>query len=277
MRAIGGLTGLLAAMAASSGASAELLVAPLRQVVTAKSPVVRYQISNPSDRFVEARIGWIDLSATPDGYVTANADDRPALSAAPFLVVSPARLRLEPGARAEVVVRLKKGAAIPAGERRSHLLIETSPARTPLRRASSGLEADVGLGVSTPVILRGGYSAPAVAFGQSMLTRDEGGLLAFETTLTIAGKFSAYGTLEAALVTEGRKESLAQLANVAVYPDAGARRLALPLGRERLPGGTLQVTFTGAPEAGGGAFAEKAFEVEPPETAPNPAEISAGR
>lgn len=276
MRAIAGLAGL-AALLAASGAGAELLVAPLRQVVTTKTSVVRYQISNPSDRFVDARVQWIDLQATREGYSAASADARPALSAAPFLVVSPARLRLEPGARAEVVVRLKKGVAVPAGERRSHLLIETTPARTPLRRASSGLEADVGLGVSTPVILRGGEASPAVAFEQSKLVRDENGLLAFETTAVLTGKFSAYGMLEAALVADGRKERLAYIANVAVYPDAGARRLVLPLARERLPHGTLYLTFTGAGEMRGRALAQKSFEVAPPEPAPAPRNVSADR
>lgn len=272
MKAIALFSGF-AALLAAQGAAAELLVAPLRQVITAKTPVARYQISNPSDRFVDARVGWIDLSATPDGYVTASASARPDLSAAPWLVVSPARLRLEPGARAEVVVRLKKGAAIPAGERRSHLLIETSPARTPLRRASAGLEADVGLGVSTPVILRGGYAAPAVGFDQSKLVRDDHGALVFETTLKSAGRYSAYGTIEAILVSGDRKERIARIANIAVYPDAGARRLALPLGREHLPGGMLRVTFTGDGETGGRALAEKSFEIGPPE----PARVSAGR
>lgn len=276
MKPIRAFAGLAAALW-TTGANADLMVSPLRQVVTAKTPVVRYQISNPSDRFVDARIDWIDLSATPDGYVTASASARPFLSAAPYLVVKPARLRLEPGARAEVVVRLKKGAAIPAGERRSHLLIETTPARTPLRRASSGLEADVGLGVSTPVILRGGESSPAVAFEQSRLIRDEAGLLAFETTAVLSGKFSAYGTLEATLLSEGRKEHLARIANIAVYPDAGARRLVLPLARERLPQGALHLTFTGAGEMRGKSLASKLFEVAPPEPAPAPRNVSADR
>jgi hypothetical protein len=273
MKAIGVLATLAAALI-SPATSAELLVAPLRQVVTAKTPVVRYQISNPSDRFVEARVGWIDLSATPDGYETAVAAARPALSAAPYLVVSPARLRLEPGARAEVVVRLKKGAAIPAGERRSHLLIETSPARTPLRRASTGLEADVGLGVSTPIILRGGFAPPAVAFAQSKLVRDENGLLAFETTLESAGRYSAYGTLIATLGEAERAEPLATFANIAVYPDAGARRLVMPLGRESLPSGKLSVTFLGADEQKGRTLAVKSFEIGPPEPAPPASAVS---
>lgn len=267
MKAIG-MPAMLAALLAATGARGELLVAPLRQVITAKTPLVRYQISNPSDRFVEARVGWIDLSATPEGYEAADATARPTLSAAPYLVVSPARLRLEPGARAEVVVRLKKGAVIPAGERRSHLLIETSPARTPLRRASTGLEVDVGLGVSTPVILRSGQAAPAVKFEQSKLIRDDDGLLALETTLRIDGKFSAYGSLDASIAAEPGALRLARIANVAVYPDAGARRLIIPLGLEHLPAGLLRVTFSGDGEFRGRVLAVKSFEVSPPEPAP---------
>ena len=272
MKAIG-LLATLAALLAATGARAELLVAPLRQVITATTPVVRYQVSNPSDRFVEARVGWIDLSATPEGYGPADATVRPMLSAAPYLVVSPARLRLEPGARAEVVVKLKKGTAIPSGERRSHLLIETSPARTPLRRASTGLEVDVGLGVSTPVILRSGQAAPVVKFEHSKLIRDDNGLLALETTLRNDGKFSAYGSLGASLAAGPGTLSLARIANIAVYPDAGARRLVIPLGLEHLPAGLLRVTFAGDGEFRGRVLAAKSFEVSPPEPAP----ISANR
>ncbi len=267
------ILGGLAMAALTAPANGEILVSPLRQVVSAQAPVVRYQVSNPSDRFVDARIGWIDLTATPDGYEPASAELRPALSAAPYLVVSPARLRLEPGARAEVVVRLKKGATIPSGERRSHLLIETAPARTPLRRASTGLEVDVGLGVSTPVILRGGYGAPSVAFTRSKLIRDDNGLIALETTLTAGGKFSAYGTLEATLVSGKTPERVARIANIAVYPDAGARRLVVPLGHEHLPAGSLRVTFAGAGALRGRDLAVKTFEIAPPE----PAAVSASR
>lgn len=265
MRAIRLFASLAAALTGLAGAAqAELLVAPLRQVITTKSPVAHYRISNPSDRIVEARLDWMDLAATPEGYKLAPASARASLSAAPYLVVSPARLRLEPGGHAEVVVRLKKGVAIPAGERRSHLLIETTPARTPLRRAGTGLEVDVGLGVTTPVILRGGFSAPAVAFGASRLIRDENGLLALETTLTSDGKYSAYGTLQATFRPGAQAEILAQIANVAVYPDSGARKITLSLGREFLPEGTLHVTYSGAEEQRTRVLAVKIFEIGAP-------------
>lgn len=269
MRATHSLICALAVAAMLAGAArAELLVAPLRQVITAKEPMARYRISNPSARIVEARIDWIDLKATPEGYAPAGAAERARFSAAPYLIVSPARLRLEPGGHAEVVVRLKKGVSIPAGERRSHLLIETEPARTPLRRASTGLEVDVGLGVSTPVIVRGGYSAPALSFEQSRLVRDQDGLLGFETTLRGEGKYSAYGRIEAKLESGDRSTVLASAANVAVYPDSGSRKITLPLALEALPAGRMTVTYF---SAGGGIerpLASKTFEVAPPAPPP---------
>ena len=269
MRLIAGLIGSLAAAVMVAGtASAELLVAPLRQVITAKEPVGRYRVSNPSDRIVEARIDWIDLLATPDGYAPAGAADRARISAAPYLIVSPARLRLEPGGHAEVVVRLKKGVSIPAGERRSHLIVQTTPARTPLRRASTGLEVDVGLGVSTPVILRSGYATPALSFERSKLVRDANGALGFETTLKGAGKYSAYGRIEAQLESAGRSTILATAANVAVYPDSGARMLTLPLAVEALPAGRMTVTYFSVGDGREEPLASKTFEIAPPAPPP---------
>lgn len=77
MRAVHSLVGALAAAATLVGlANAEILVAPLRQVITAKEPVVRYRVSNPSARILEARVDWIDLTATPEGYAPADAAAR---------------------------------------------------------------------------------------------------------------------------------------------------------------------------------------------------------
>ncbi|MDZ7627253.1 MAG: hypothetical protein U5J99_02450 [Parvularculaceae bacterium] len=276
MRVIGGLFFLLAALLAlTAAARAEFFVAPLRQVITAKDPVARYRVSNASDRIVEARIDWLDLSATPEGYALATTAVRPGLSAAPYLVVTPSRLRLEPGGHAEVVVRLKKGAAIPAGERRSHLLIETAPMRTPLRRASTGLEVDVGLGISTPVILRGGFSAPTLSFESSRLSRDADGHLVFETTLKSGGRYSAYGSITAVLERQGRTTLLARIDNVAVYPDSGARRLSLPLRREVLPEGKLRLEFRS--DGQDRATLSKIFEVAPAPPAASAAKVNADR
>lgn len=246
-------------------AAAEIIVSPLRQVVTKSSPEAVYEISNVSDRIIEARVGWTDLAAVEEGYAPATPQLRAGLSAAPFLVLSPARFRLEPGKRTKVIVRLKKGAVIPAGERRSHLLIETTPARTPLRRAGGGLEVDVGLGVSTPVILRSGLAPPSIAFSGTKLIRDKDGLLELQTTLTRSGKYSAYGRLVAMMKTPSGEREYARLENVAVHVDAAARKIALPLHTDALPAGLLTLRYEGAAEYEGRIFTMKAFEIGAPE------------
>ena len=259
------LIGLVAAAMLAAPARAEIVISPLRQVLTKNRPVAVYEIANASDRIVDGRVGWIDLSAIETGYADAAPAARAALSAAPYLVVSPARIRLEPGKRAVVTVRLKKGAVIPAGERRSHLLIETTPVRTPLRRAGGGLEVDVELGMSTPVILRGGAAAPSVSFAETRLVRDSEGLLEIETTLSRAGRYSAYGHLTAEMKRGGETAALAEIRNIALHVDANARRLTIPLGQNALPAGLLTLRYIGDAEYAGRAFAEKTFEIAPPE------------
>ena len=246
-------------------AAAEIIVSPLRQVITRQAPTAVYEVANVSDRIIEGRIGWTDLSAIATGYEAASPEVRARLSAAPYLVVNPARFRLEPGKRTKVTVRLKKGAAIPAGERRSHLLIETTPVRTPLRRAGGGLEVDVGLGVSTPVILRGGFAPPTVAFAQTKLVRDSDGLLELQTSLTRSGKYSAIGRLVAVMESGGARATIAEIDNVALHVDAPSRLLTLALHETALPAGTLTLSYVGSAEFDGRLFAEKSFEISPPQ------------
>lgn len=255
----------VAAYATLGAASAEIVVSPLRQVLTRDAPVAVYEIANVSDRIIDGRVGWTDLAATETGYQPASAGERQTLSAAPFLVVSPAGFRLEPGARTNVTVKLKGRATPPKGERRSHLLIETTPVRTPLRHTGGGLEVDVGLGVSTPVILRGGLAAPHVAFSKTRLLRDENGDLVLATDLTRKGEYSAYGRLVALHETGGKTREIARLANIALHVEAPGRSLRLSLLRNALPPGLLTLRYVGEAEFAGRVFAEKAFEIAPPE------------
>jgi hypothetical protein len=245
------LKGFLAAcalLALPGPAAAEIIVSPLRQVLTRQQPLATYEVSNVSDRIIEGRVGWTDLSAVETGYEPASPAVRAKLSAAPYLVISPARFRLEPGKRTKVTVQVKKGAAIPSGERRSHLLIETTPVRTPLRRTGGGLEVDVGLGISTPVILRSGLAAPAVSFTQTKLVRDDEGMLELKTSLSRSGKYSALGRLVAVMNSNGAQTTIAEIDNVALHVDTPLRTLTLPLGETSLPPGMLTLRYVGTAE-----------------------------
>lgn len=259
------ISGLLLA-ATLSAAKADMGLAPLRQILSPDQPTAEFSVSNPSDRIVDGRVSWIDLAASETGYEAASAALRQQLSAAPYLVVSPAQFRLKPGARQTITVMIKKGARVPKGERRSHLLVETEASRTPIRKASNpGLQVDVGLGMSAPVILRNKGKADAKIENVRLL-RDDDGLLMLEVQIAPKGEWSSYGRLVATFIPEGgEKELLGVRSNVAGFTDAQIRKVTIPFGFVSLNAGELTVRYEGAAEFEGVVFDERAYDIAPPE------------
>ena len=261
------IAAILVVLLTAVSARADMSIAPLRQVLTDDVRVVSFTVSNPSDRMLEGRISWLDLLASEKGYEPAPKEHRKKLSAAPYLIISPAQFRLEPGGKTEIEVRLKDGASIPRGERRSHLLIETAAARTPIRKASdSGLQVDIGVGISAPVILRGSGKAKA-SFGDTRLVRDSEGLLALETAIEVKSAYSSYGRVALYFNSydNGEKRLLGVRENIAGYPDAARRLVEIPIGYVTLDSGELTISYEGAAEYAGRIFDTRTFEVAPPE------------
>ncbi len=261
MAALGAVLALLLTMPAS----ADMGMSPLRQVLSRENPEAEFTVSNPSDRIMDASVSWTDLAATETGYAPAGPEERAALSAAPWLVVSPAHFRLKPGARQIVRVRIKDGATPPRGERRSHLLVETEASRSAIRKASAGLQVDVNLGLSAPVILRNGGKADA-KIADVRLLRDDDGLLMLETAIEPEGDWSSFGRLVVTYTPDGgEKELLGLRDNVAGFTDAARRKVTIPFGFVSLGAGELVVRYEGAAEFAGAVFDERKFDIAPPE------------
>lgn len=261
------LTAAIVWLAILSAALADIEVSPLRSVLTPQTREATVTVSNPSRRPLDGRVTWIDLAATETGYGHADSSLRQRLSAAPFLTVSPAYFRLEPGAHVEIKIRLKDGVTPPPGERRSHLLIETGASRSPIRKASdSGLQVDIGLSVSTPVLLRNGGKA-AAKIGETKLLRDDKGMLLLATSIEPSGDISTYGRLTATFRPSGKKSAAQTLGvreNVAGYLDAPLRKVEIPLGYAALGEGELTLRYEGAQEFEGRLFDERKFDIAPP-------------
>lgn len=256
---------LVLGLAAAAPARAEIVLSPLRQVITASAPVATYRISNPSKRIIDGRLSWIDLTDTETGYVAASPAAREKTSAAPYLAVEPASFRLKPGQSAIITVRLRR-APPGEGEWRSHLLVETDAARTALHEAGGSLQVDIGLGVSTPVILRAGRGFAEAKIGDTQLIRSADGLIEVETHISPTGDFSPFGGVEAYFTPEGGKRSLMRkVENVAAYVDTARRRVVVPLGVKALPKGLLELRYVGRAEFEGRVFAARSFEIAAPD------------
>lgn len=250
-----------------TAAKADIVIHPLRHVLDSQSREAIVTISNPTGRIVDGRASWIDLTATETGYRDAENSERQRGSAAPWLTLSPAQFRLEPGGRVHIVIRLQENRKLPPGERRSHLFIETGAARTLLRKASSkGLQADISAGVSIPILLRGSGKADAKIIDTRLL-RDSEGMLLVSTHIEPDGKHSSFGRLLANFQPDDDRtaeRTLAVRENVAGYLDAEKRKVELPLGFFALGKGTLTLRYEGAAEYEGQVFDERRFEITPP-------------
>ncbi len=267
MRTSPAIPAVLFAALAAMDACAAIQVTPLRQVLNESERSGSYEISNPSARTIDIEVSWIDLVPTERGYSPADAETRAQTSAAPFLVVSPTHFRLEPGERETLIVALRRGVDPPFGERRSHLKIATRAERSLIRRARGGVQLDLDMAISTPVILRGGSGRATASIRKTRLVREEDGSLALECDLDAEGRFSAYGSLSVAFTKDdkGRAREIARLDNIAVYAGSSPRRVTMPLHRKEFGHGTLTVRYDGAAEFAGEAFDFRAFSLRPPD------------
>lgn len=257
---------VLVMLLAITTAHADMGLAPLRQVLTAEHPRAAFTVSNASEHIMDGRVTWVDLSATDIGYAPATPTARAEISAAPYLMVSPAQFRLKPGERMLVDVWIKDGVTIPTGEKRSHLLIETEASRTPIRKASnSGLQIDVGLGISAPVILRNGGEAKA-KITETKLLRDDAGLLMLETSIEPRGAVSTFGRMLVRFTPkDAPTRELGRRENVAGFIDATERKVTIPFGFVALDAGELELRYEGDEEFDGVLFDRRVFDIAPPE------------
>ena len=249
---------LLCALLAPMSVAAEMTISPTRTLISATNPTAIIEVSNPSDRIVDINIDWLDLWATKDGYRVATPAERETLSAAPFLVLSPPTLRLEPGTRGQVTITLRDGLPDLKEERRSHLLFSSNAVRTQLRK-TGGLEVDAQLQISTPVILRTRDTTPKVKISTTKLLRNEDGLLSLDITLSAKGNSSAIGML----TVEQPDTKPITIDNLAIYTDEGKRRVVVPLGKSALERSSITVLYSGIAEQNGALLATKKFSVTP--------------
>lgn len=223
-------------------------VSPTRAILTENAPAATLRIANPAEQSAAITLHWAELKAESSGRYRPVSEDEPHYGASDCLSVSPAGFTLAPGAVRKVELRLaRSNCLLPMAERRSHLMIEARTAPGLLRRTGSRLPMDMITAIAVPVILREDSAKGQARIGAVSLTRMKDGGLAIETELVLAGSYSVTPTLavKAALAPGSEPFEIARAGNLAVYPDAGLRRVRLPLGLARLPGGQMELILSG--------------------------------
>lgn len=240
---------------------------PLRGVISPDAQQQTFTISNPSEHTRDITVSWLELSAQANGTYEPTA---PALvagrNASSYLTVTPARFVLLPGTTQTVTVRLSGEKPFPKRERRSHLLVRSSPAPHLLKRTTGKLPVDMVTGVSVPVFVTDDTSLGHVTIHKVGLSRLMDGGLSATVELERTGTTTVYGAVRVVgrLTPESAPQTLVVRENVAVFSETPERNVTIPLGLATLPAGQLEVIFEGRGKHRGKTLARRIFNVGPP-------------
>lgn len=267
---------LLALALLSSAASADLMLYPTRIVITGNQRSAQVEIINRGTTPETYRINVVNRRMTETGEIVA-ADTAAAGEqfADAMLVYTPRQVTLQPGQAQTVRVSVRKPAGLADGEYRSHLQFDRvadTTAANDLERAAKPEAGQVAIvlqaliGASIPVIVRQGQTSASVALSDLAImpaSGDRPPVLQFQ--FRRQGNQSVYGDVQVRYVAPGgRPVEVGRVNGIAVYVPNAARRaqvpITLPKGQS-FKGGTLLLTYSERPDAGGKLIAEASLPV----------------
>jgi P pilus assembly chaperone PapD len=257
------------ALVMPGAAGADLLVYPTRLVFEGNERAAQLDLHNNGKDTATYRISIVNRRMTETGSIVDAPQAGPGeLFAEPMLRFSPRQVVLAPGATQTVRLSVRRPAGLADGEYRSHLHFEPvaetggrQNLETLAKPGELGVQLQMLVGVSIPVIVRHGATSAKVTLSELALAKGTGErapALAF--VLHRTGNRSVHGDLGATFTPHGGSEqAVGKAAGVAVYTPNPLRRgrleLQVPAGLA-LARGTLRLTYRERPEAGGRLLAE---------------------
>lgn len=265
---------LAALLLLPQAALADLMLAPTRVVFEPNQRSTQVDLINNGAEPATYRISLVNRRMGEDGEM--QAAETPAageLFATSLVQFSPRQVTLQPGTSQIVRVMVRKPADLAPGEYRSHLQFQ----RMPEARGAASVETQAGqpggigititalVGASIPVIVRHEATSASVSLShleiQAPPAPGAAPTLAFQ--FERSGNRSVYGDIAVSFAPRGGSEQVvARAAGVAIYTPNVRRRSKLPLqapGGVAFQHGTLRVTYSERPEAGGAVLAESSL------------------
>jgi hypothetical protein len=267
---------------------ANINITPKRLNLNEKKRTDSAFIFNQGNVPVTVDVSVVDRVMLPDGQIKtlADAQAQPDLkpvtdrlrSARPFTMVTPRRVTLMPGKGQTIRLRAALPADADAREYRSHLTVITVPPRDVGLTAENAAAQKAGelairinavFGLSIPVIVRNGASDARAALAdlkleEELLSPDGVAppapvpILSFD--IARLGSSSLYGNVQVRSESD-RKDVVASLRGIGVYPEIDNRRVRVRLLRKPVKGETLDVQFIDDDVVPGRVLARQSFTV----------------
>ena len=252
----------LACLSSSFAASANILISPTRVAFEERQRAERLIVVNNSDKVQSYRLSWQERAALPEGgYKNLEGIHDKSLSS--MVRMSPSQIRLAPGQKQIINLSVRRTKTLAPGEYRSHLLLSALP----LEQTSAGVKGiniDIQVNYSLPIILRVGRETPVVSLaGLDLKRAEENDTL--KISMVKQGHFSSFGKVEAFFTPSGKaeKQRIGIIENYSIHSEL--ERALLPmtlLDGYRLSGaGKLTLKYSGQKEYQGEVFFEQQIDI----------------
>lgn len=238
-------------------AQGNLMITPRRVVFEGQQRSQELNLANTGRDTARYLISMIEIRMKEDGsFEQIAAPDSGQLFASSHIRLFPRSVTLGPGEVQTVKVQVTRSSQLPLGEYRSHIYFRAVPNERPLGTDAPADTTGIAVrltpvfGISIPVILRVGTTAPAVNLSDAALEvlPDQTPLLhlAFHRN----GNASAYGDLAIDYVSsQGKTTRVGEVKGIAVYTPTTSRRVKIALDKTaNLPRktGKLRITYSTA-------------------------------
>ncbi len=248
---------LMAAVIPCAPASAELLVAPTRVILTPDTRTSELVLVNRSTETAAFRIALENRRMLENGSLEDAGTPLPGeMFASDKVRFSPRQLILEPGARQVVRLMADLAPGLAPGEYRSHLRLMSAPVSAGRAATSGATPGDNSLSIeliairsiTVPVIFRVGALDASVTVDSAGMSGENADQLVIR--LARQGSRSTYGDIS--LTVEGEDEPVWLVRGVAIYTPNNSRDVILPLPpevRARLTGQRVRINYVSTDSA----------------------------
>lgn len=254
---------LLSGLITSLQVHANILISPTRVAFEDRQRAARLIVVNNSDKVQRYRLSWQERKAlSVGGYENLAAIHEKSLS--PMIRMSPSQIRLAPGQKQIIKLSVRRTKQLQAGEYRSHLLLSALPVEDD-KVVSSGINIDIQVNYSLPIILRVARETPEVSLAGLDLKRTEQADT-LSINLAKSGDFSSFGMIEA-FYKAAEKSTAKRVGIIANYSiHAELENVTIPmtlLDGFKLQGkGELTLKYSGEKEYQGEVFFTEQIEIQ---------------
>ncbi len=255
-----------------SAAWGDMLISPTRVLMDDANTSATLVLRNPSEGPRTYRLSWQDKRANENGGYSMIEEGEEWPSAKEMVRLSPRQITVGSGENQTVRFSWRPPADLPAGEYRSHLLLQVIPdiSEPTATLESEGPQEGVGVQVfmqmsfSIPVVVRHDTQAPEVTIGsvKAVPTNDKDHM-GLELVLNRSGKASSFGKVSVEMQRDANSpvEQIGQYGELSIFQEVRQRKVTIPLRDARIPSGALvRVAYEGLNEYKGVLWAEKVFQ-----------------